>query len=156
MSKWTDEQAISEVQRLAPGPCEHVHDCCDFARIGRVLLDAKERADAATRRIAELEAALHEYGEHDGRCVLARFTAGRPMPGGGYEMEYDRVWYEPVDRRPPCTCGFSAALAGSTALRDFVRPLLVESAREAANDTGYEDRVNEDDVADRILKEAGL
>jgi len=113
---------------------------------------------AATRRIAELEAALHEYGEHDGRCVLARFTAGRPMPGGGYEMEYDRVWYEvkPVDRRPPCTCGFSAALAGSTALRDFVRPLLVESAREAANDTGYEDRVNEDDVADRVLKEAGL
>jgi len=136
MSKWTDEQAISEVQRLAPGPCEHVHDCCDFARIGRVLLDAKERADAATRRIAELEAAL--------RHCAALFQ--------GIEGDFR-------DPRGYCDEGGSVirnALAGSTALRDFVRPLLVESAREAANDTGYEDRVNEDDVADRILKEAGL
>ena len=57
-----------------------------------------ERAEAAERRLAAVEAALRRYGQHDGDYAMRT-----PCPV------------------LPCTCGYEAALAGETGVAGEVR-----------------------------------
>ena len=49
---------------------------------------------------------------HDDGCVLSRYEAGRPKPGGGYEQCFAGTWYEvrPNNNAPKCTCGLFNAM----------------------------------------------
>ena len=90
------------------------------------------------QRVAVLEAALSDYGQHELPCVLARWEAGRPTASEGYEHCYAGVWYEakPADRTPPCTCGLNTALSGEpTALLK-----MLERAVEAGRKAGMHDQ----------------
>lgn len=62
-------------------------------------------AEKAILRKAFVE--LGEFLSHNGGCVLGLWHAGRPKEGGGYENDYNGVWYEsmPVDKTPKCECG---------------------------------------------------
>jgi hypothetical protein len=53
------------------------------------------------------------YTQHDWRCVLSRYSAGRPTKNGGYENKIDGKWYQsrPIDKTPKCTCGLGDILA---------------------------------------------
>ena len=73
---------------------------------------SKER-DTLAKEAERLRIVAGRYADHDNNCAVNQYEAGRPTADGGYEMRYAGVWYErrPVDRTPPCTCGFDAALA---------------------------------------------
>jgi len=116
-----------------------------------------ERAGWA-RRTAELEAALREFTRHHG-CEDCFYSCPQHPEYCG------------PDGSSTCDCGAdraSAALAGSTVLRDFVRPLLVKAVRAgmSVERLPLSERVwvsNVTDVmietnreVDRVLKEAGL
>ena len=60
----------------------------------------------------EIHEVLTDYCNHHPDCILSRWQAGRPTPGGGYEMKYRDQWYQvkPENWLPPCTCGLDAAL----------------------------------------------
>ena len=56
---------------------------------------------------------LIDYTVHEPSCIRARFSAGRPTKGGGYEQEFAGKWYEtrPIDKTPKCNCGLSDTLS---------------------------------------------
>ena len=72
--------------------------------------DRQLRIYALQARVAALTEALEEYGSHQLSCPLAQWSHGRPTKDGGYETMYAGKWYQRGDK-PPCTCGFNAALA---------------------------------------------
>ena len=70
---------------------------------------AQSALKAKDEEIARLRDALGEYGVHQFQCLLSQWHAGRPTGDGRYEMKYGDKWYRD-DKKPPCTCGLSAAL----------------------------------------------
>lgn len=90
------EQEVKDLTEITEGHC-------DVASRGLRKAEAK---------VAALQT-LAAYAEHDPNCALRWCSAGRPTPDGGYEHQYNGTWYQvkPVDKRPPCTCGLTTALA---------------------------------------------